>query len=157
MRKITYMVQWDVLGQVKALRKSPLLAPLRGARTLRSLQARIASPCWDGRLRAGPEHRWGSLCGGERCWRREERDSDSHFPFNSSASCSQGGRRATVVRPLRLIRLSRPTLRKRGSLGESGELTGRVCSAQSSTIHAFGLHIMTGPTNGTTFFLQDSI
>lgn len=68
-----------LVQQVKALRKSPLLAPLRGARTRRSLQARIASPCWDGRLRAGPEHRWGSLCGGGPGWRREEKDSDSYF------------------------------------------------------------------------------
>lgn len=54
--------------------KSPLSGPLRGARTRRSVRARIASPCWDGRLRAGPEHRWGSLCGGGRGWRREEKD-----------------------------------------------------------------------------------
>lgn len=59
--------------------------------------------------------------------RREEKDSDSHFYFNSSTGCFYAGWRATVVRPLRVIRPSRPARRKRGSLGEYRELAGRVC------------------------------
>lgn len=114
------LVRWDVLWQVKALRKSPLLAPLRGAPTRRSPQARIASA--PGQSTAGAACVEEGEAGGVR-----EKDSDSRFYFNSSTGCFYAGWRATVVRPLRVIRLSRPARRKRGSLGEYRELAGRVC------------------------------